>query len=283
MQHPRRGVVAALAALMVWWPAAAPTAGGQLRLEGEFADVSLRRDVRAVLGDVLRVYETKVSPQPPLGEKPVVVCQAPDGSPRACLNRLPRQYQINLTNLASRYYAQQTYQFGHELGHVWVDPRRGGWFIESTVTALSLVCLTELGEKWERDPPFPNWKVYAKHFHEYRADTVRRHLAKLGLESEEDIEAWAAKDLPGLVRDGKAGRSPQHAAAVLIERALRRHPKAWGALTKLGKATEDGRTDLAKWLALVEPEERPLVDDLAKTFAAATAAAQPQATSSGTD
>lgn len=263
----------ALAGLAVLAGAAS---AAELRLEGEFEDASLRRDVRAVLRDVLRVYETKVARAPPLGQKPFVVCQAPDDAPRACLDRLPKAYQINITNLHTRLYAQQVYQFGHELGHVWVGPRRGGWFVESAVTALSLVCLTELGEKWKTDPPFPNWKDYAKHFHAYRATTIGGHLKELGLDPESGLDKWARKGLPTLVRERKAGRSAQHGAAVLIEQALRRHPKRWSALTTLGMATDrEGRTDFAKWQTLLKPEQRPLVADLARTFGRA-AAAQPR-------
>jgi hypothetical protein len=255
---------------------AGAASAAELRLEGKFEDATLRRDVRVVLRDVRDVYEMNVSKAPPGGHKPIVVCQAPDGAPRACLNRLPQTYQINITNLHTRLYSQQVYQFAHELGHVWIDPRRGGWFIESMATALSLVCLTEVGQKWKTDPPFPNWKDYAKHFHAYRATTITGHLKELGLDSEGGLDKWARKDLPTLVRERKAGRSAQHGAAVLIERALRGHPKRWSALTKLGKATtEEGRTDLAKWQALVTPEERPLVEDLARTFGRA-AAAQPR-------
>ena len=46
------------------------------------------------------------------------------------------------------------------------------------------------------------------------------------------------------------------------------YPKAWGAMFQLGAATVNGgRTDFVNWATLVSPEERPLVDKLAKTFA----------------
>jgi len=255
-------VLAALIAL------AAPTAGAaaDLRIEGTAGDAALTADVRAVLGDVLRVYETKVAAQPPLGAKPIVVCQAPDGEPRACLDRLPREYQINLTNLFARFYSQQVYQFGHELAHVWADPRRSNWFVESVATTMSLVSLSELAEKWETQPPRPAWKDYAKPFRAYREDTIKGHLEKLGLSSNDAVREWAKAGLVDLVREGKVGRDAQHACALLIEEALGNHPKAWGAITSLGAATTDGRTDLAKWKTLAKPEERPLVDDLAETF-----------------
>jgi hypothetical protein len=247
-----------------------------LRLDGKFDDPTLRADVLAVCRDVLAVFETHLG-EPPLGTKPIVVRQAPDGEPRACLNGLPREYGINITCLRTRYYCQITYQFGHELGHVWQDPNCSGWFAESVATAMSHVCLAELGEKWKTSPPFPNWADYAPHFVTYRADTVRDQLKRLEVPSPDKADAWLREHLAARIRDGKVDRPEQAACAVVIERALRKHPKAWGALTRLGAITKDGRVDFARWHQLVADAERPLVRELADFFAPLQAAAGPPA------
>ena len=52
--------------------------------------------------------------------------------------------------------------------------------------------------------------------------------------------------------------------AKVIERVLNGHPGQWGALQALAKV--DGPADaagFAQWRALVKPEQRPLVEDLA--------------------
>jgi hypothetical protein len=243
--------------------AAAPA----LRLEGRFEDALLQRDVLAVCSDVLDFYTKRVAAEPALGVKPVVVCQAPDANPRACLDRLPREYQVNITCMYSRYYCQQVYQAAHELGHVWADPQRSsGWFAESAMEAMSLLALGAMAEKWETRPPFPNWKDYARHFAAYREDEAAKSLKPFGVASADEVPAWVRRRLPALLRDGQTGRATQHAAAVLIEDLFRRHPKAWGALTSLGRATEGGVTDFAKWKDQARPEERPLIEALAEAF-----------------
>ncbi|MEW6747954.1 MAG: hypothetical protein AB1486_34990 [Planctomycetota bacterium] len=74
--------------------------------------------------------------------------------------------------------------------------------------------------------------------------------------------------LPALVREGKVDRAEQHACALMLETCLRRHAAAWGGLCRLGAATSsDGRTDSVQWRALVAPEERDLIDDIATAFA----------------
>jgi hypothetical protein len=246
-------------------------AGLDLRLEGAFRDASLKRDVGAVCRDVLGFYTSRVGPEPALGRKPIAVCQAPDGCPRACLDRLPDEYKVNITCLYTRYYSQQVYQLAHESGHVWADPyRSAGWFAESVMEAMSLLALGAMAEKWAEAPPFENWKDYARHFAAYREDQVKRSLARMAVASAEDVPRWVRERLPDLIRRGEAGRPTQHAAAVLVEDLFRRHPKAWGALRSLGGATERGVTDFAKWTALARPEERPLVQALAEAFGPAT-------------
>ena len=279
LARPAAWTALALAAVAWLAPHAvgAPAAkGADLRLDGRFDDPSLRADVLAVCRDVLAVFETRLG-EPPLGTKPIVVRQAPDDAPRACLNGLPREYWINITCLHSRYYSQIVYQFGHELGHVWQDPNAGGWFAESVATAMSHVCLAELGKKWKTSPPYPHWADYAPNFTKYRGDTLRDQLNRLEVPSPDEAPDWLRAHLPARIRDGKVDRPEQAAGAVVIERALRKHPKAWGALARLGAVTKDGRVDFARWHELVTEDERPLVRDLADSFAPLQAEAGPPA------
>ncbi|MBM4048488.1 MAG: hypothetical protein FJ279_25575 [Planctomycetes bacterium] len=241
--------------------------GAEMRLSGEFKDEALKRDVLAVCRDALGVYEKRIAAPPPLGPKPFVVRQASDGKPRADLRGLPNEYWVNITCLFTRQYCQIVYQVAHELGHHYIHPQRNNWLIESTATALSLRCLSEMGEKWKTNPPFGNWKPYAPHFPEYRENTIKGQLGEIGLKPDSDLKAWVRSELPTLVRERKVRRPEQHACAILIEDAFRRHPDAWGAVCQLGAATSaDGYTDFAAWEKLVGPKERALVKDLAALF-----------------
>ena len=116
---------------------------------------------------------------PAAWEQAFRVQQAPDGTPRACLNGLPNEYLINVTCLHSRLYAKLAFQLGHELGHFFVDPHFSNWFVESVCTGVSFLTLDALAAKWTTAPPFPNWRGYASSFTVYRQQMVGDALAKV--------------------------------------------------------------------------------------------------------
>ncbi len=259
--------------------AARPAAAGlPLRLEGTFeGDRGLRRDVRAVCTDVLALYERRVAARPARGVKPLVLRTAPDGCPRACLDRLPHAYLVHLTCLETRHYCQIMYQLGHELGHVWADPRRsGGWFAESVMEAMALATLAHMETKWRTDPPYPNWKPYADEIRRYRLAQVKRSLERVGLEHPGHVADWVRDELPARLARGETGRPTQHVAAVLIYGCMNRHPKAWSALVSLGAANPKGVTDFDAWEAKATERAQPLVAALANHFRTAVAALPPE-------
>jgi hypothetical protein len=240
----------------------------EMRLSDDFKDAILKRDVTSVCRDVVGLYETNVVKPPALGVKPFVIRKAPDGMPRADLRGLPKEYFINITCIDSRDYCRISYQLGHELGHHYINPYRSNWFIESMCGALSLLCLTDMGEKWKVNPPYSNWKSWAFHFAEYRENTVKGMLNQLGLKPGDDTLPWVKTNMPKLISEKKVDRPQQHACALLIEAAFRKYPKAWGSICQLGAATsEKGVTDFAKWQTLVTDDERPLVKELSAIFA----------------
>ncbi len=238
--------------------------GADMEVRFDFSDEGLRRDVTAVCRDVVEAAEKRVNKPPPLGIKPIIIQKAPDDTPRAVTNGLPREYIINLTCLGSRDYCRIAYQLGHELGHVYVDPQKDNWFIESVATAMSLVALSDMHAKWSHDPPFPSWRSWARHFPEYREHAVDEQLKVLGLNSSETtLKRWLRSRGPK-----KLGERPeQHACALIIASVLDKHPQSFGAITSLGAATSrDGHTDFRKWQSLVAPGERLLVVELARLF-----------------
>ena len=258
-------LLAAVFAVSCIASAAEPGKPTPMRVIGEY-DASVVRDELAVARGVLELFEERVGPVPPGGIHPIALRQAPDDTPRCCLDGLPNEYRINVTCLGRRLYSQLTYQFSHELGHVWISPRSGNWFIESVCCAMSHVALEHMGGKWAKEPPFPNWRSYAQSFVSYNANAKRDALDKIGLASEDDIPGWVRRELPALARRNAVERKYQLANALLVEDILSRHPKAWGAITKLGAAGDPQKTDFGKWLALVTPGQRPLVAELAGHF-----------------
>ena len=238
-------------------------------LRHEFNDESLRRDITAVCVNVMDIYKSRIPGPPALGIMPFVVQKAPDNVPRAVLNGLPNEYIINITCLDSRDYCRIVYQLAHEIGHHYVDPHRNNWFIESTVTALSLIALSEMMDKWSISPPYPNWKAFAYRFGEYRESRLKSMLGQIRLKPNEvRIMTWLRSEALALLQGGGSfDRPEQHACSLIIESTLKRNPESWGAIPILGKATsESGYTDFKALEKLVKPEERLLVKELTRVF-----------------
>jgi hypothetical protein len=236
-----------------------------MRIECPAADPSIQSSVLAVCRDVGWVYETQVGCEPPLGGKPIVIRKDP--VPRACLNWLPQEYGINITGPDTTLYCQIVFQLAHEMGHVFIDPYKGGWFSESVANAMIYVCLDALAEKWKTNPPYANWVSYAPNFASYSAEDQASHLRYYNLKSTEDAHAWVKTNLPETIRKGDFDRPMQFVSALVLWDIFKQHPKSLGAIVKLGEATgNDGAVDFLKWRQLVMPEQQPLVDAIAGEF-----------------
>jgi hypothetical protein len=237
-------------------------------LRRESSDPVLNRDVLAVSQDVVETCANAIALDPPLGRKPFVVQQAPDGIPRACLNGLPNEYLINVTCLDSRLYAKLAFQLGHELGHFFVDPHFSNWFVESVCTGISFLTLDALASKWTTAPPFPNWREYASSFTVYRQQTVGDALAKVGIPDAQGISTWIQTSLASVIAGGNFDRTEEMLCANIVASIMHAHAGSISAITRLGSASRvDGKTDFTAWRHSVSASEATLVADLAEAFA----------------
>lgn len=130
-------------------------------------DEILNNDLTAVISDVAKKYVTLIPEGPPLGYKNIEVKTDKDRGPMCVTNFLPEQYQI-LLNTEDRDYCRVVYQLSHEMCHIYCNPTVSNRFIESICELSSLCFLEYLGEKWQIDPPFPNWRDYAPNFMAYK-------------------------------------------------------------------------------------------------------------------
>ena len=245
------------------------TEATMVTLRRQSSDPILNRDVLAICHNVVQACADIISVDPPLGRKPYVVQQAPDGTPRACLNGLAAgEYLINVACLHTRLYCQLAFQLGHEIGHFYVDPRYSNWFIESVCTSISFLCLGALADKWVTAPPFPNWQAYASAFADYRQKTVADAVSKVGLPTAEAIPTWISTRLTSIVTVERFGRSEEMLCADTIASMMRAHKGSCSAITRLGGASQvDGTTDFLAWRQSVSSTEAKLVYALANTFA----------------
>ena len=118
-------------------------------------------------------------------------------------------YQVVLDVQDTRW-DQFTYQFSHELCHVFTNyehreigsgstPRDHQWFEETLCEAVSLFALKQVASRWELSPPSPGWEEYSSAFREY-ADRLlsERHRHWLAKES---LAEWYRENRQDLDRN----------------------------------------------------------------------------------
>lgn len=253
-----------------------------------------KNKVEATCRKIIKIYEDNVAEIPPLGVKPIYIHQGP--GPRTHVDPRDRKY-----NLCSEYHIdlnclvpfksennesmnKVVYQFGHELGHVYLFPSTvehayniyykninsnsgtnpHNWLIESCCCALSFVCLNKI--RLNHGTDFKKYRIAQIN------DAKKKLKDKLFLSKlifHDWIQSRPGADL--LTNFDPEFWPPRLVCAVEIEKILMNNPKTWGALCFLGDATdENGNTNYELWKNHVTLEQKPLVgafEDLFKPLA----------------
>ncbi len=202
-------------------------------------NAGINNDIFAVCRDITEHYKTLVPNGPPLGQKPLHVIHNPS-TPIACINGLPHYYSIGLTT-NERFYAQITYQFAHELTHIYCDPRITNWFIESICEMASLYFLDYLSNKWETQPPFENWKDYAIKFNEYKINRIEEVKTKLTISNETEFQN-KFKSIIQIINEPYNRDNNTIIALQLIE-VFKKDNTSWSLLPLVGLSTDKILTD----------------------------------------
>lgn len=247
---------------------------------------SQEREVKAACTDVRDLYKRMIAEAPPQGPWPIFLHQSIDRWPRTRYDGLPDKYNINLTCL--KPYSdpsQTTYQFAHELGHVyqwpsdvkrilnWLPLRLpdlqapwNNWFVESCCCALAFLCLDEMAREWKQS--HRRQRLISKvNPREYRHTRISESLQDMDISSIEGATTWIRAKLPWLAKECSTDDKKEHKiCAIEIEKILKEHPNSWGALCHLGDATENQITDFNQWTELVTPEQRILIKALDQVF-----------------
>ncbi len=179
-------------------------------------DSYLNTDLCAVARSATEEFSTLFSLPPPAGPRPVSILYHPL-LPRTDPTDIKR-YKVYLTVNNPDYYAQLVYQLGHELCHIFTDPRRSNWFVESCCAMASTVLLRRMPKLWSNNPPRADWSSRAPHFQRYAQNRIQdakeaqeptqRQKEVLNAEIlrplfEESLESWNA-----LCFLGQASTSP---------------------------------------------------------------------------
>lgn len=192
---------------------------------------SINNDFGVVFRDILNKYRILIPIGPPLGYKKIKVKLDKEKGPMCVTNYLPYHYLIllNLT-IESRYYNQATYQFAHELCHIYCNPYVSNRFIESICMMSSWYFLDYLHAKWLKNPPYPNWKSYAQRFIDYK----NREIEKIDLNLDEYSDV---RNILKLIENKNYSsdneRNLQRIAAETLLQIFQKSKKSWLLLPEL--------------------------------------------------
>jgi hypothetical protein len=186
-------------------------------------DSHLNRDLSLVARSATQEFSTLFSVPPPAGIRPVDILYCPQGPHINSISDTTR-YKVGLL-VKNRFYDQLVYQLGHELCHIFADPRRSNWFVESCCEMASLVLLCRMSKLWVNNPPFANWSSYAPKFRENAQNRIR-----------DAKEAEEPSDRQGHVLNAEI-------LCPLFKESL----ESWNALCFLGQASTSPPVDLTDY------------------------------------
>jgi hypothetical protein len=218
-------------------------------------DSNLNRDLSAVARSATQEFSTLFSVPPPAGIRPIAILYCAKG-PRTDSTTDTTRYKVYLS-VNTRHYARLVYQLGHELCHIFTDPRRTNWFVESCCAMASTVLLCRMSKLWSNNPPYPNWRSYAPKFQQYAQNVIR---------------------------DAKEAEQPTHRQGQVLNAEIlcplfEESSDSWNAFTYLGKAStsppdDEDLTDWNKhalgftfdrWLHAVPPHFKGIVLKISST------------------
>ena len=168
-------------------------------------------------------FSTLFSVSPPAGIRRVSILYRSEG-PQTVSTPDTTRYKVYLS-VKNRYYHQLVFQLGHELCHIFADPRRTNWFVESCCEMAALVLLRRMSRLWGNNPPRADWRSYAPKFQQYAQNRIRK-----AREAEEPDD-----------------RLKNVIVAEMLCPLFEKSAESWDALCFLGQASTSPPVELTDW------------------------------------
>lgn len=132
-------------------------------------DSQVNGDLSLAVLSAAQEFSTLFSLSPPAGIRPVSILY---GRPRTVSTPDITRYKVYLF-VTNHDYRRLVYQLGHELCHIFADPRRSNWFVESCCAMASTVLLCRMSKLW-LNALRADWRSYAHKFQQYSQYVIRR-------------------------------------------------------------------------------------------------------------
>jgi hypothetical protein len=176
---------------------------------------------------------------------------APQGGPITLFKRGPRgEIRVRL-DVKGPFWAQYTFQFAHELGHIACgyddDPHKQKWFEESVCETASLFVLRRSAATWATRPPYPNWADYAPKLAAYAEDRIKTARIPDG----RTLADWYAAQKAQF--EANAEDRPRNLIiATQLLPLLEKDPRRWEAFTWLNTEPLGASTSFADYMSAWE-------------------------------
>ena len=129
-----------------------------------------------------------------------------------------------IVDIGTDDWSKLSYQFGHELGHVFCNSWDAQsqthppcqWLEESMVEAFSIRGLGLLAASWERNPPFAGDAAFGAAIREYRGNLMKNY-GGAGQKSDAEIASWFRASRSELERSALSGIEGQLIVRVVSE------------------------------------------------------------------
>jgi hypothetical protein len=235
-----------------------------LRVQNEKAWNASKPDIEKVLrsaaGELLRWFpDRKLDPIE-------VDCK---GGPIVLFQRGPKgEYRVKL-DTGGTLWAQYSFQFSHETCHILCNYKEqkhhNKWFEESVCELASLFAMRRMSETWKTDPPYPNWRDYAKHLAEY----AEERMVNARLPDGVTLAEWYEEN-KGPLSANATDRDRNQVVATVLLPLFEQAPEHWEAVTWLNteKLTpaHTFRTYLAAWRRNCPDKHKEFVAAIARQF-----------------
>lgn len=152
------------------------------------------KTIALVIEQILREFERLVPTGPPLGYKPIYLVNDLYYDHRLYLPLEKDKYKIGLQTECDTF-EKATFQFAHELCHIYCDPRAISWLSEIICHTISFYFLDLLGEQWEENPPDKKYDGYSEHFNNLKNIKLREIVEKVDLVQIQVSNEWVKKEV----------------------------------------------------------------------------------------
>ena len=200
--------------------------------------------------------------------EPIMVVRDASG-PITLYDRNERKEIVVRLDTGETCWAQDSYQWSHELCHILCRYRRGGrenkWFEETLCELASLYVMRRMSETWAENPPYPNWREYRHALRSYVDDVIASRTPL-------DLDGLAEfyREHEAELRQDPVNRDLNGSMAVALLPLFEATPEHWEAIWWLNAATRVEPQSFSEYLQAWRHEaperHRPFIERLAEAF-----------------